>query len=386
MMSRDAVPCEVPPTAEPRPDSDQDWNVQPLSVNVHLAFAFDIGDEIDLERARELLQGELGQIPRRKRTPESIGYRPAPIRVPLEPAGLRLPGDLVPISTPRAELTLFDFGAISLALKYPLQASPATLLRLAGDLAETAPLNEAARNLLRPWIERFRPAVYDFCLSSMSEEFIVFQLNDRSTQWLEHHADWIAGLIRLESEPLSQAEVREATRLALSYTPGDLVVLDWAAGFVADPDCADTLEVIEFANVQLLEFRHIDDRLDDRLEAAYRLIRPDRRPGPLGHWKTHGAAVRQIRELEIEAASLFERVDNALKLIGDQYLSRVFDLASTRFHLRGWQQSIRRKLETVGDVYDLLIQQAGGQRMEALEITVVLLIALEIILALFRHG
>ena len=73
--------------------------------------------------------------------------------------------------------------------------------------------------------------------------------------------------------------------------------------------------------------------------------------------------------MEIEATSLFERVDNALKLIGDQYLLAVFEVASARFHLRDWQQSIRRKLETVGDVYDLLVQQAGGQRMEALEIT-----------------
>ena len=95
--------------------------------------------------------------------------------------------------------------------------------------------------------------------------------------------------------------------------------------------------------------------------------------------------MRQVRELEIEATSLFERVDNALKLIGDHYLARIFDLASTRFHLDGWQQSIRRKLETVGDVYDLLIHQAGGLRMETLEITVVVLIALEIVLALWRH-
>jgi hypothetical protein len=174
--------------------------------------------------------------------------------------------------------------------------------------------------------------------------------------------------------------------LSLSYTPSDLVVLDWAAGVVADLECADTLQVIEFANVQLLEFRHIDDRLDDRLEAAYRLIRPDRRsPWIPRRWRLHGDAVRQIRELEIEATSLFERVDNALKLIGDQYLARVFEVASARFHLRGWQQSIRRKLETVGHVYDLLIQQAGGQRMEALEITVVVLIALEIVLAILRH-
>ena len=39
----------------------------------------------------------------------------------------------------------------------------------------------------------------------------------------------------------------------------------------------------------------------------------------------------------------------------------------------------------IGDVYDLLVQQAGGQRMEALEITVVVLIALEIALAVLRH-
>ena len=90
-------------------------------------------------------------------------------------------------------------------------------------------------------------------------------------------------------------------------------------------------------------------------------------------------------ELPLLATGLFERVDNALKLIGDQYLSRIFELASNRFHLRGWQQSIRRKLETVGDVYDLLIQQAAGHRMEALEITVVLLITIEILLALWRH-
>jgi hypothetical protein len=138
--------------------------------------------------------------------------------------------------------------------------------------------------------------------------------------------------------------------------------------------------------VQLLEFRHIDDRLDDRLEAAYRLIRPEkhRRWFPV-LWRLHHDAVRQIRELEIEATSLFERVDNALKLIGDHYLARVFEVTGGRFHLRDWQQSIRRKLETVGDVYELLIQQASAHRMEALEITVVILIALEIALAIFKH-
>jgi hypothetical protein len=362
------------------------WMTEPLDATVHLAFAFDVGDEIDLDRARGILQGEPGQLPRRRRTPESIGYRPAPIRVEVEPEGIRLPGEWEPSGAPRAELTLFDFGAISLSVRFPMTASPAELLELAGELAEPASLTESARRLLGPWFGRIEPAVHDFAVSEMTEEYIVFQLAGRRPGWLDQRADWIAGMVRLESGPLSPSEVREATRLGLSYTPTDLVVLDWAAAVVADTDCADTLQVIEFANVQLLEFRHIDDRLDDRLEAAYRLIRPDRRARQRPRfWRLHGDAVRQIREMDIEATSLFERVDNALKLIGDHYLARVFEVASARFHLRDWQQSIRRKLETVGDVYDMFVQQAGGQRMEALEITVVVLIMLEIVLAVLRH-
>jgi hypothetical protein len=357
-----------------------------LDVTVHLAVAFDIGYEIDLERARTLLPGESGPLARRRRTPESIRYRPAPLRTALDAAGVSLPGGAATVQPPRAELTFFDFGAISLVIQFPVRMSPDELLALAGALAEPAGLIASARRLVAPWVERVRPAVSGFEPSEISEEFVVFQMGDARADWLAGHADWIARLVRLEPGPLSRAEVAEATRLSLSYTPDDLVTLDWAAGFVADRDCADTLQVIEFANVQLLEFRHIDDRLDDRLEAAYRLIRPERRRHfPPRTWSTHADAVRSVRELEIEATSLFERADNALKLIGDQYLSRVYEMASSRFHLRDWQQSIRRKLDTVGDVYDLLVQQAGGHRMEVLEIIVVVLIALEIVLALLRH-
>ena len=357
----------------------------PLDATIHLAFAFDIGYEIDIDRARAMLPTESGLLARRRRTPESIQYRPAPLRLTLDASGMALPGGIAPSRPPRGELTIFDFAAISLMIQFPVRATPDELRALAGDLADPGPLNSAARLVASPWIERLRPVVDGFEVSDLSEEYIVFQLGDVAPDWVAANTDWIAGLIRLESGPLSPGEVREATRLGLSYTPDDLVMLDWAAGFVADRDCADTLQVIEFANVQLLEFRHIDDRLDDRLEAAYRLIHSEKGRKRPTTWRAQKEAVRSIRELEIEATSLFERADNNLKLIGDQYLSRVFDLARNRFHLGEWQQSIRRKLEVVGDVYDLLVQQSGGTRTEVLEIIVVVLIALEIILALFRH-
>jgi hypothetical protein len=359
--------------------------MNPLDATVHLAFAFDIGYEIDLQGARGLLPGESGPLTRRKRTPESIRYRPAPLRLGLDASGLALPGGVATSAPPRADLSLFDFGAVSLWLQFPVRLSPDALLQLAGELADTTGLTAAARLVLTPWLERIRPVVPGFGVHEMSEEYILFQVRDLRSDWLPDQADWIAGLVRLEAEPLSPAEVREATRLALSYAPNDLIVLDWAAGFVADQDCADILQVVEFANVQLLEFRQIDDQLDDRLEAAYRQIRPERRPAWRPFWRMENEALRNVRELEIEATSLFERADNALKLIGDQYLSRVYGMASSRFHLDGWEQSIRRKLKTVGDVYDLLVQQASGRRMEVLELIIILLIAFEIVMAFVRH-
>ena len=366
------------PGSEPQADR--------LDATIHLAFAFDVGHEIDLDAAKGLVAVEDGTLPRRKRTPESIRYRPAPLRVAVDCTSMKAPGGLSLSAPCRAELAIYDFGAVSLMVRFPVDAGQADLARALSELADPALWTESARAIVEPWIERIKTAILGYEWSPLSEEYAVVQLGEVGPNWLADHAEWVAGLVRLEPGPLSPEERAEATRLAISYAPNDLVVLDWAAGLIADRDCADTLQVIEFANVQLLEFRHIDDRLDDRLEAAYKLIRRDRPKRRFGlPWRQHEEAVRNVRELEIEATSLFERADNALKLIGDQYLSRVYALASRRFHLPEWQQSIRRKLDTVGNVYDLLVQQAGVTRTEVLEIVVVVLIALEIVLAFARH-
>ena len=154
-------------------------------MTIHLAFAFDIGDEIDLDRARLILQGEPGQLPRRRRTPESFGYRPAPIRVELDPTGIELPGELVipPAPARRADSLRLRRHLADRAVPRA-RRHPTALLALAGRLAEPAPLAEAARRLLAPWLERIRPAVYDFAVSDMSEEYIVFQLwEHRGNGW-----------------------------------------------------------------------------------------------------------------------------------------------------------------------------------------------------------
>ena len=95
--------------------------------------------------------------------------------------------------------------------------------------------------------------------------------------------------------------------------------------------------------------------------------------------------MRAVGELKAEANELFERTENVLKLVGDQYLARVYRQLASRFHLQDWEQSIQRKLEVIEGIYQVLSDQAATYRGELLEIIIVLLIIIEIGLALFWH-
>jgi hypothetical protein len=355
---------------------------------LHAHVAFDWGDEIDLDRARRLVPAEVRDLPRRRRTPTSISYRPPPLRFQLAPVPLELPE--VGRVQPEALATLFDFGALSVALRVPFCLPPAALPRLAGSLADPGPVVRAARDALQPLHQKLLPAIHDPCWQTdLSEEYFVFQLSPEDfaapvAQRAQAQDAWLAGLVRLEAGPLSQEEIAEALRAHLSYSPADLFVADWAAAVLFDHDCGETLEVIEFANLQLLEFRHIDNRLDDTLARANQLTHPPRRSW-FSFFRGHGKALRELGELKVEANGLFERTGNVLKLVGDQYLARVYRLLAGRFHLEVWESSIQRKLEVAEGIYQVVSDQAEANRMEFLEVVVVVLIVLEVLLALFHH-
>src|SRR2546422_2574812 len=86
--------------------------------------------------------------------------------------------------------------------------------------------------------------------------------------------------------------------------------------------------------------RFLDQQLDDVLERAYELLQP--RPTRIGAPGREGPDLRRLARLQLDGAILFEQVTNALKLVGDQYLARVYSLASRRFHLGEWDASITR--------------------------------------------
>src|SRR5204863_392065 len=82
--------------------------------------------------------------------------------------------------------------------------------------------------------------------------------------------------------------------------------------------------VLEFGNVELLEMRSLDQQLDDALDESYETLSRRR----YGLWLPGStrADLRRIGQLQVDNAVLFEGVNNALKLLGDQYLARVYRL------------------------------------------------------------
>jgi hypothetical protein len=329
-----------------------------------------------------MVPSEKHSLPRKPRTPSSLGYQPLPLRIGVPPISLSLPGLGQRAAT--LDVTLFDFGAISAAARLPFEADAATLTAVAGSLAEPTTVVAAIESALQPLFQKLQPCIRKQHWSGLTEEFFVFQLFPERVPapdvLMERRQAWLAGLVRLEGDPLSAAEVAEALRLRLSYGQQDLLVADWAAALIVDVECEELLDAIAFANLQLLELRHIDSRLETRLEDVYRQMGKFAR-WPFPFWRTHTRPLRALGELKVEANVMLERSAKALKLVGDPYLARAYQLIAARFHLDEWGQNIRRSISLLEGIYQVVFDQASVYRAELLEATIVLLIVFEIVMA-----
>ena len=90
--------------------------------------------------------------------------------------------------------------------------------------------------------------------------------------------------------------------------------------------------------------------------------------------------------LEADNAVLHDSIDNASKLLGDDYLARLYRTAAERFHFDEWDASIERKLGVLHGIYAKLEDVAGRRRAEVLEWLIIALIAVEILLSLWPKG
>ena len=172
----------------------------------------------------------------------------------------------------------------------------------------------------------------------------------------------------------------DALAFRISFGERDVTYVDWNTALVFDVEADEARAVLEFANVQLLEMRFLDQELDEDLEQSYQLLSSRGLTG----WRPFNSPkhMLHVSTLQADAAVLYERVANALKLVGDMYLARLYRMVARRFHLEEWDNSITRKLQTIEGIYQKLAHRQENRRLETLEWIVIILIAVEIGLTL----
>lgn len=354
---------------------------------VYVIFAYDAARTIDLAEAERRVHEvtERPTIARKRRTPSYFEYQPPPVRFSQETEPLAI-GKFATRTT--VELMIYDFGAVTVSYALPIAGSLDQLLYLSEELYDNDTLLADSRLRVEQLLKLVGDAAKRSHDSPFVEDYVIFHVESFTEPFdldifCTTQARTIAQILRAERQPLSNQEVEDALAVRVSYGRHDVAIVDWNAALLIDQEGDDIRAVLEFANVELLEMRYVDQKLDRALDQAYETL--SRRSWKLPRiFTSYGGDLRALAELQVDNAALFEGVNNTLKLIGDQYLARFYRVVNRRFHLDDWDASILRKLQTLESIYEKISTQATNQRMEILEWVIILLIAFSIALEFIR--
>jgi hypothetical protein len=358
-----------------------------LQGQVAALFAFDIGYEVSLEKLSAMVATTpIRPLSRKKQTPTYLQYTRPPqiLHIGIVTGHFAVPGNI--------QATVFDFGAVSISYRWPLAPNDPISLdqlpQLSHDLYALN-LETHAREQVEALIKRIEPAIIRPSLSQMSEDYYIFIIEEldpplKAEQFVTQNRSTLAQTLRFETSPLSRTQQDDALTQMISYFDIDLTIVDWNAAVIYDCDYEDTANVLELLNVELLEARYIDGKLDRRI-AEFHSQASKHKQLPIPLRTPYKVAIGELAEFRLESSLLYERVENALKLVGDLYLARLYRAAAEKFQLQEWDRVISRKLELISDYYEMLTDRVHTMQSQTLEIVIVVMILVELVMAFTGH-
>ncbi len=350
---------------------------------------FDVAYAIDLGRVEDIWARHAGTASSRSRlsaTPaKAVAFGVPPVALSLD----AIPLNLGPIAaTAAVTARIYDFGVVALALRvatvdlsWPDYTALLNAMDAHGDggrlweglLARVRGL--LAEALVRPTGSAIEEDYLIGTVHAFSEPLTAAALRDRVD---------LVPLLSGEQRPLSEGARRDLLRQSFSYYADDLVVLTWDRAFIYEPrGDSDVADVLEVANAQLLEMRYYDELLDDELPWMYGLVQTTRRTAILAP-RRFAKLARRLYTLVAEVTELTEKADNALQVTEDVYLARIYASALGLFRVPTVSAAVDRKLSIIRDTYTALYDEANSSRAGLMEFLILVLIAVEIVLALVR--
>jgi hypothetical protein len=352
---------------------------------------FDVADAVDLARAEALAAAPKARFKiDRALSASAIEFPRPPLHLALGRRDLDLPAGRKSVI---ASAHVFDYGVVS--VRYAIPVEPGTSLEALVPMAEwllagtSTSIDAIARRDADEVGKALGPALERPHRWEGHETYQVFLVRSfqgkvvRAREVLTRGR--IAALLLGEtsSTPLSAAERQDVLSHHFSYLETDLAVVHWNSAFVLEPSGVDDIpDLLEFATAHLLELRYYDDLLDRELHRLY-----DELEGGgnlISHVVTrkYRKLQRQTAALLLELSEMIERLENAVKIVGDFYLARIYQSAVRRFRLAAWQETVLRKQKLLAEVNDLTGAAADTSRSELLEVAIIILILWEVVAAL----
>jgi hypothetical protein len=337
-------------------------------------FLFDVCEEMKLDEVRSILGARRLGEGLKHAAAEQLFFERPPV---VEEA--QLPGN----TKAQVRVKYYDYGVVSVLFEFPFTGEWSDLISLSSRWISGTDLPSRAEQIAKEKVARIKLALIKPYDSWLSEDYFIFFMREiqgspAAAHLLGSCRQQIAQVVRGENAPLSDDELREILQSAMSYYPNDLAVLGWNAAFVYDSAAGSetTMQLLEYANSQLLEFRHYDDLLTRELAVVYDSL--ERKPTLLNSWRLPGEASRLQTVLHDET-ELTERADNAIKFLSDMFSARLYRLAASKIGVPDYKSLAQEKLRTAEDLYRFLIDQFHQSRTFVLESLVLVILLIDLV-------
>jgi hypothetical protein len=348
-----------------------------ISGNIFIFHAFDVGDDIHLEKIQQL------------KTITTV-----PLSLPKYFKNYHIP---LAIELPNAQESpncisckIHNFGTISLTYKISFKTSFEQLRKEFNDIynkyQEQSIFDvKSVYQLIEPYIKK--PKFFQ-----TSSSYIVLQVDPMPQtididQLQKQYGGIITSTLRFETEMLSEHQKNEILESAIGYFRGDLIIIDTDSAFVYDAEYTEILDFFEFANIQQLELRYFDRVLDQKLNRIYE---GEGQQIPISAYlpfisTLHFDPVGGLSKLKVDISVVTERLEGAIKLAGEPYLAELYSLLEEKLGLKLWQHAIDRKLSIISDIQKVHQQRLDVLREDMLSMLIIVLIFIELIIGILHY-
>lgn len=343
-----------------------------FSGNIYLFYAFDIGDDINLEKIKLLPTVEI--ISRTWPTYFKSYHKPLPVSV----NNVRYP--YKPLYA-----NIHHFGSMSLVYEIPFKGTLTTLRDKLHDL--DAQLQDQSTEEMREIYLKIKPFISQPRFFHQKNSYLSIHIDPQqeitAAQLREKYGQVIASTLRFEKTNISAFQAQDIIESATGYYREDLVIIDMEAAFVYDKNGYDLLNFFELTLVQQVELRYFNMLLDQKLDELYNkaLQHPSLRHCLpfIGYMYD---PISELSKLKVDISVITERLGSSIKIVGEAYYAEIYELLVEKLELKELHNSIDKKLSIIRDVRTIYQHKVDSIREDMFSVLIIILIFIELLVAL----